>query len=115
MTVEVGVRNGICVVGLRGEVSLGEPTKLLRETSYKLLADGQRHFVLDLLQVPWLDSSGLGEIVASYKRARERQGVVKLVLRDRTYSMFTLTQLDRVFEIYDDVGAAVASFGPESS
>lgn len=95
---------------LSGELKLGEPTRLLRERSKELVASGERFFVLDLLDVPWLDSSGIGEVFACYKRARERDGVVKLVLRDRSYSLFTLTQLDRVFEIFPDAHRALASF-----
>jgi anti-anti-sigma regulatory factor len=71
---------------------------------------GERYFVLDMLDAPWLDSSGLGEVFACFKRAREVDGVVKLVLRGKSYSLFTITRLDKVFEIFDDVDTAVGSF-----
>ena len=110
MTVDVQEKQGICVLVLTGEVKLGEPTRLLREKSRELVDAGKRFFVLDMLDVPWLDSSGIGEVFACYKRARERDGVVKLVVKDRSLSLFVLTQLDRVFEIFADVGAALSSF-----
>jgi anti-sigma B factor antagonist len=83
--VEIQVHNhgGVCVVEISGEVRIGQPTKLLREKSKELLARGERRFVLDMLDVPWLDSSGLGEVFATYKRAREVGGEVRLVLRGK--------------------------------
>ena len=110
MTIDVQEKQGICVLVLTGEVKLGEPTRLLRQTSRNLVAAGKQHFVLDMLAVPWLDSSGIGEVFACYKRARQNDGEVKLVVRDRSLSLFVMTQLDRVFEIFADVDAALASF-----
>lgn len=110
MTIDVRERRGVCVLVLTGEVKLGEPTRLLRERSRALVGAGKRFFVLDMLGVPWLDSSGLGEVFACYKRARQIDGVVKLVLKDRSLSLFTMTQLDKVFEIFAEVDEAVSSF-----
>ena len=110
MTIEVQEKQGICVLVLTGEVKLGEPTRLLREKSRELVAAGKQHFVMDMLGVPWLDSSGIGEVFACYKRARQIDGEVKLVLKDRSLSLFVMTQLDRVFEMFADVDAAVSSF-----
>jgi len=113
MTIDVRDGNGVCVLKIIGEVKLGEPTRLLRQKSRELVQAGTQFFVLDMLGVPWLDSSGIGEVYACYKRAREIDGVVKLVLRDKAYSLFTLTQLDKVFEIYKDVDQALNSFGAQ--
>ena len=104
-------KNGtVCVFHITGEVRIGQPTALLRQSCREKIAEGERSFVLDMLEVSWLDSSGLGEVFACYKRAREAQGTVKLVLRGKSYSLFTITQLDKVFEIYDEVDAAIASY-----
>jgi anti-sigma B factor antagonist len=111
MTIDVRDGNGVCVLQIKGEVKLGEPTRLLREKSRELVAGGTRFFVLDMLDVPWLDSSGIGEVFACYKRARQLDGIVKLVLKDKSYSLFTMTQLDKVFEIFGEVDKAVGSFG----
>lgn len=110
ITIEVRKQGAVCVLDIEGEVRLGQPTTLLRQRSRELVEQGERLFVLDLLDVYWLDSSGLGEVFACFKRAREVDGAVKLVLKGKPYSLFTLTQLDRVFEIFDDTDAAVASF-----
>jgi len=110
MTIDVSKTGDICVLEISGEVAYGKPTAMLRAKSKELLAAGERLFVLDMHQVPWLDSSGLGEVFAAYKRAREVEGVVKLVLQGKSYSLFTITQLDKVFEIFGDAEEAVASF-----
>jgi anti-sigma B factor antagonist len=114
MEIEVQERAGVSVLALHGEVKLGEPTRLLREKSRELVDAGRRFLVLDMLDVPWLDSSGIGEVFACYKRARQKGGVVKLVVRDRSLSLFVMAQLDGVFEIFADVDAAVASFNGAS-
>jgi anti-sigma B factor antagonist len=110
VNIEVIQNGDVAVLDIDGEVRIGQPTVLLRNESKRLLEEGQRLFVLDMLDVPWLDSSGLGEVFACYKRAREVDGVVKLVLRGKAYTLFTITRLDKVFEIFGNAEAALASF-----
>ncbi len=110
VTIEVRKRGDVSIIDIGGEVRIGEPTDRLRRKSKELVDSGERFFVLDMLDVPWLDSSGLGEVFACYKRARELEGVVKLVLKGKSYSLFTITQLDSVFENFDNVEEAIASF-----
>ncbi len=110
LTMDVRKHGDVCVIDIGGEVRIGEPTDQLRRKSKELVNSGERSFVLDMLDVPWLDSSGIGEVFACYKRARELEGVVKLVLKGKSYSLFTITQLDSVFEIFDNVEEAIASF-----
>ena len=109
---QIGVRKqgAVSILDIAGELKLGEATIKLREKSRQLVAAGERSFILNMLDVPWLDSSGIGEVFASYKRARAEGGVVKLVLRGKSLSLFTLTELHRVFEIFPDVDAALGSF-----
>ena len=110
MTIVAHQQEDLCVLEITGEIKFGEPTVELRRVSRHLVGQGQRFFILDMLKVPWLDSSGIGEVFACYKRARERQGVVKLVLQGKCLSLFTLTALNKVFEIYDTRAATLASF-----
>ena len=112
VTIDVRKRGDVCILDIGGEVRIGEPTDRLRRKCKELVDSGERFFVLDMLDVPWLDSSGIGEVFACYKRARELKGVVKLVLKGKSYSLFTITQLDSVFEIFDNVEEAIASFAP---
>ena len=86
-----------------------QPTSLFATGVVFYVSD--RHFVLNMIDVPWLDSSGIGEVFAMFKRAREVGGSVRLVVRGKSASLFTITQLDRVFEIFDDVEKALVDFG----
>ena len=110
VTVDVRRHGDVCILDIGGELRIGEATDKLRQQSKKLVDTGERFFVLDMLDVPWLDSSGIGEVFACYKRARELGGVVKLVLKGKSYSLFTITRLDSVFEIFDTAEEAIASF-----
>ena len=68
-----------------------------------------------MMSVRWLDSMGIGETVACYHRVRSRGGQFKLVLKSRAHDLFTMSQLDRVMQIYRDVEDALASFAHEPS
>ena len=113
---ELGVRKQgeVCIVDVEGQLKLGPSTDLLRKKSRELVDAGEKLFVLNLEQTAWLDSSGIGEVVAFHKRAREKRGVVKLVLRGPCRTQFTVCQLEKMFDIFDDLPTAVTSFhGPD--
>ncbi len=113
--IEVQEHGDVCVLRVSGEIALGASTQALRKKTLALVQSGERKLVLDMLNVPWLDSSGIGEVFACYKRARERGGVVKLVLKGKSRSLFTFTELHRVCEIFEDLASAVASFDARPS
>ncbi len=98
------------MLSLAGKLCFPDATADLRQQSRELVADGEKQVVLDMLAVPWLDSSGIGEVVACYKRVREQGGTVKLVLREKPFLQFTFCHLEKMFDIYQDVDEAVASF-----
>jgi anti-sigma B factor antagonist len=98
------------VVTVSGPLTYPEGTELLRNTIRSRIAEGDSNFVVDLLAVPFVDSSGIGEIVASYKRARERGGVVRLAMRDQPHLAFTYCHLDRMFDIDDSRRGALKRF-----
>ena len=114
LKIEVSHRGDVCLFVIHGEIKFGDPILELSKTMKERLEEGDRLFLFDMLDVPWLDSSGMGEVVACHKRARERKGVVKLVLQGRSLSQFTLTHLEKMFDIFQDPGLGVASFdGPD--
>jgi anti-sigma B factor antagonist len=77
----------------------------------KLFEEGKHNLVVDLQAVRFVDSSGLGALVSGFKNASSRNGNLKLAgLQLQVKSMFELTRLHRVFEIYTDSGEALASF-----
>jgi anti-anti-sigma factor len=84
----------------------------LRSRFVELIDAGSTRFLLDLREVPYMDSAAIGETVACAKRAREKDGVVKIVLQPggKPDQLFQLTALDRVFQIFSDQATGIASF-----
>ena len=115
VTIDVQKSGSVCILDIKGEVRIGQPTVMLREKCKELIERGERRFVLDMLDVPWLDSSGIGEVVACFKRAREKGGTVKLVLSEKPYNSFTYCHLHRMFEMFDSLDVAMSSFRSDRS
>ena len=87
-------------------------TALELKAQFKRLVEaGTVELIVDLAEVPFIDSSGLAALVSGLKATRQAQGTLKLAgLSDQARTIFRLTMLERVFEIYDDAEAALASF-----
>ena len=103
--------DGIAVVDLSGRIILGEETKLLRETIQGLLAGGQKEIILNLGEVSFIDSAGIGELVSAFTSVRNRGGELKLLkLTRRVHDVLQITKLYTVFDIRDDEAAAIKSF-----
>jgi anti-sigma B factor antagonist len=84
----------------------------LKERILRALEEGGRHIVVDLAEVTFIDSSGLGALLSGYKNANQRSGTFVLSgLQPRVRSMFELTRLNRVFEIYPRLQEAISSQG----
>jgi anti-sigma B factor antagonist len=102
---------GVAVVDLSGRVILGEETKLLREAIQGLLGEGQKEILLNLGEVSFIDSGGLGEFVSAFTSVRNRGGELKLLkLTKRVHDLLQVTKLYTVFDISDDEVAAIKSF-----
>lgn len=107
---------GIVVVDLSGRLTIGEPVLLLRETLRVQVNAGERQFVLNLGDVSYIDSSGLGELVSAYTTVRNKQGDVKLLnLTAKAKDLLQMTKLLTVFDVYDDENKAIASLKGASS
>src|SRR5215813_10154388 len=101
---------GIVVVDMSGRLTIGEPVLLLRETLRVQVNDGARQFVLNLGDVSYIDSSGLGELVSAYTTVRNKQGDVKLLnLTAKAKDLLQMTKLLTVFDVYDDESKAVSA------
>lgn len=95
------------VLRIAGEIDMYAAPRL-RERVIQLLAGGTRHIVADLREVDFVDSTGLGALVGSLKRLRERDGSLKLVTGPGTVPrLFQLTGLVRVFALYQSVPEAI--------
>ena len=105
---EVG---GIMVVNLNGRLTLGDASALLRQSLKDLLDGGKKKLVLNLGDVGYIDSSGLGELVSSFTTVRNSGGELKLAnLTQKVNDLLTVTKLYTVFEIHNDEQAAISSF-----
>jgi len=107
-TREVG---GVTIVDLSGKITLGEGGITLREEVRKLLAEGKKKLVLNLAEVNYIDSSGLGELVSAYTAVKNGGGELKLLnLTSKVRDLLVITKLVTVFDVKDDEAAAVSSF-----
>jgi len=99
----------VTVVRVSGSFAFGGDVQL-REKFAELLKNDVRTFVLDMSNVAFIDSIGLGETVACTKRIRERGGSITLVLAEtgKTREVFTITGVDRAFEVFTSAEAALA-------
>ena len=101
----------ISVVDLDGRITIGEGDVVLHEKVQELLESGRSKILLNLEQVSYMDSAGIGELVACYKRAREKGGVVKLLRPSgKVVDLLALTKLEQVFEIHNNESDAMSSF-----
>jgi anti-sigma B factor antagonist len=103
--------DGVMVVDVKGRVTLGEGNVMLREMIRGLLEVGNKKILLNLKDVDYMDSSGLGELVKSYTTVKNQGGQLKLVnLSDRVRDLLKATSLILIFEVHPDEPAGVQSF-----
>ena len=102
---------GVVIVDLTGDITLGNGNVFLKQTLRSLAEQNQIKVLLNLAGVSYIDSSGLGELVAGYTAIGKARGELKLLnLTDRVKDLMMITKLLTVFEAYDDEAIAVASF-----
>jgi anti-sigma B factor antagonist len=103
--------DGVEVVKISGRIELGEGSAAVREVLPDLLARGRKKIVLDLADVDYIDSAGLGALVSAFTSVRNEGGDLKLVyLTKKVQDLLQMTKLYTVFEIFDDETAAIKSF-----
>jgi anti-sigma B factor antagonist len=101
----------IIIVDLSGRIILGEGSALLRKTVRELLEEQHNKIVLNLGDVDYIDSSGIGELVSAYTAVKNRGGELKLLnLTKKVRDLIQLTKLYTVFDVYTDEPSAVGSF-----
>src|ERR1044071_2318061 len=107
--------DGVVIIDLSGRLTIGEPVLLLRETLRVQVNDGARNFILNLGDVAYIDSSGLGELVSAYTTVRNKQGDVKLLnLTAKAKDLLQMTKLLTVFDVYDEEAKAVSALRASS-
>ena len=103
--------DGVTVLDLSGRITLGEGSVQLRDAVRNLLGKGQKTILLNMADVNYIDSSGLGELVSAYTTVKNQGAALKLLkLTKKVHDLLQLTKLYTVFDIYDDEATAIASF-----
>lgn len=111
MQIEERVVGGVTILDLKGKITLGDGEEALREKINALSTQNRRSIVLNLADVPYIDSAGLGEIVRTYSTVGRQGGQLKLVnLTKRITDLLSITKLLTVFETFDSEDEAIQSF-----
>src|SRR3989440_7111338 len=107
--------DGITVLDLSGRITLGEGSVILRDTIRELIGRGQKKILLNLGDVSYIDSSGIGELVSAFTTVRNQGGELKLLnLTKKVHDLLQITKLYTVFEVHNEEAAAIRSFATSS-
>jgi anti-sigma B factor antagonist len=107
-------REGIAILDMKGRITLGKEATTLREKAAEMAAAGQTNVILNLHDVDFIDSTGLGALVICATSARKKGGNVKLVnLNQRTIELLVMTRLATAFETFNDEQDAINSYYPD--
>ena len=101
----------VAIIDFSGKITLGEGSSTLRRTLRELIDKGHRKIVLNLYDVDYIDSSGIGELVSGYTTVRNAEGELKLLhLTKRVHDLLQITRLFTVFDVQSDEETAIRSF-----
>jgi anti-sigma B factor antagonist len=107
---------GVTIVDLRGRIDFGDGSKRLRETLSELVTCGAKKVLLNMKEVDFVDSSGIGEMVRGHVQLAKIGGQLKLVnLSKHVHMLLQVTSLNKVFEIFDNEASGIKSFAPSSA
>jgi anti-sigma B factor antagonist len=111
MQIEERIVDDVTILDLKGKMTLGEGDELLKDKVNSLVSQGHKKIVLNLEDVPYIDSAGLGEIVRTYTTVSRQQGKLKLLnVSKRVYDLLVITKLLTIFDSYETEEDAVRSF-----
>ncbi len=113
MTMKASTRqvDGVTIVDLSGRITLGEGSVILRDTVREVVGQGNKKILLNLGDVTYIDSSGIGELVSAFTSVRNQGGELKLLnLTKKVHDLLQITKLYTVFDIRDDEAGAIKSF-----
>jgi anti-sigma B factor antagonist len=113
VSVKISTRqvDGVTVLDMSGRITLGEGSVQLRDAVRDLLSKGQKHILLNLGDVTYIDSSGIGELVSAFTTAKNQGGELKLLnLTRKVHDLLQITKLYTFFDVKDDEASAIASF-----
>lgn len=112
LTINERNAGNVTILDLSGKITIGEGSVQLRDAVRKLLEQGHKNLLIDLGQVDYVDSSGIGELVSCYTTTKNQGGQLKLLnLTKKIKDLLSITKLLTVFETFESESEAVASFG----
>lgn len=104
--------NGVIIIDLSGQLTMGEACAAIRDEVRDQTGQGFKKILLNLANISYIDSAGLGELTAAFTSVRNRGGELKLLnLTKRVHDLMQITKLYTVFDVHDDEKKAIASFG----
>jgi anti-sigma B factor antagonist len=116
MTTSTRQVGGVTVVDISGRIELGEESAALRDLVCDLLSRGDKEILLNLGDVHYIDSSGLGSLVSAFTRVQKQGGELKLLnLTNKVSDLMQITKLYTVFDVMNDEAVAVGSFGQSTT
>jgi anti-sigma B factor antagonist len=105
----------VAIIDLNGKLTLGDGDELLRDKVNRLIQQGQKRLVLNLADVPYMDSAGLGEVVRTYTAALNHRGGLKLLRpTKRVQDLLIITKIWTILEAFESEEDAVRSFPPSA-
>lgn len=111
MKIKVNERYEAVVIELKGNVMGGDDTKDFNELLHKLIDEGKKHIVVDLAEVKFMNSSGLGMMIGGLTTVKKAGGSLKLArVTEKIESLLIITKLITIFEFYENVEDAIKSF-----
>ena len=111
MEIHVRTSSNVTIIDLSGNLIIGKSEESLRETIKQLIADDRKHLLLNLADVPTIDSSGIGAMIKSFTSVKEAGGKLKVLRPSRmARQLLSITGLLSVLETYEDEKAAISSF-----
>lgn len=113
LDIQESSREGISILTLKGRLAVGE-SSIVREAIQAMAAQGKTKVVLDLSNVDYIDSTGLGALVICYTSLKKQDGALKLVNPNkRNLELLLLTKLHTIFEVFTEIQDAINSFFPD--
>jgi anti-sigma B factor antagonist len=113
MSMKVATRqvDGVTILDLSGRITLGEGSVTLRDAVHDATAKGSKHILLNLENISYIDSSGIGELVSAFTSVKNSGGELKLLnLTKKVHDLLQITKLYTVFDIWDNEASAVSAF-----
>ena len=113
MSMKVATRqvDGVTILDLSGRITLGEGSVTLRDAVHDVLAKGSKKILLNLGDISYIDSSGIGELVSAFTSVKNQGGELKLLnLTKKVHDLLQITKLYTVFDIWDNETSAITAF-----